>query len=192
MLSGHINLGISIFSTIQALYLPGILHFPILFRFVFSSFPISFVCSLSFRLQLYTFPRYLIGLSCNAVIALPFILISLFSSFPFIITNDLHFSGLTLSPAVLRFLTNLFTKLLVWGRVSVVVVMSSINNLAFSCRCPVFNFGPLVLFFTDNTSQVIASEKRTTLSVQPVIMPFSTLCQFVTKSLVVNLILTSL
>ena len=58
--------------------------------------------------------------------------------------------------------------------------------------CPEDVRGPFVISFTDSTSQDMVNAKSTTLSVQPGIIPFSTLCQFVAKFLVLNLILTIL
>ena len=72
-----------------------------------------------------------------------------------------------------------------------VVVISSMNSLLFTCLCPDVVTGPFVSLLTESINQLIDRAKRITLSVQPVIIPFSTLCQFVVKVFVLNLILTS-
>ena len=189
---GHISLGKSMYCRIQLLYFPGSLHLSIFVRSCFRFEPTTEICSCSDRSALYSFPRYLMYLSCSWVIALPFILSSLLCTFPFTITKDLHFSALTLRPAHSSLSVIFLSRLFVWGTVSVVVVMSSMNSLLLTCLCPDCAFGPFVSFFTESISQLIESANRMTLKVHPVMIPFSTLCHFVVNLLVLNLILTLL
>ena len=136
---------------------------------------------------MYTFPRYLIFFSVIEVIGTPSIDGVLLLTLPSIITKLLLFSGLIESPAHFIFSTSLSNKYLVCTKFSVLVAISSMNKLALTCLCPDEVVGPFVSSLTDITNIVIDRANRITLSVQPVIIPFSTLCQSVVNSLVVNL-----
>ena len=94
-------------------------------------------------------------------------------TFPFFRTRDLDFAGLKLMRTHAMMLSNPWRIHLAPGTAVVVTVRSSMKALMGGCLTPDLLRGPLHSGSAALTSMFIASAKRVTEMVQPVIMPTS-------------------
>lgn len=123
-------------------------------------------------------PRLLTGFSVTDGIAVPSTKKrNLSASFPFFRTIALDLVGLKLILAQEMRFSRPWSIHLAPGADVVVTVRSSIKALMGGCRVPDLDRGPLHSVSAALTTMFMATAKRLTEIVHPVIMPFSSLCQ---------------